>query len=129
MPIKGKKLIALILLMAELLCNQSSKCFTYLLPFLENNLIDSCDSFLFGYTLGKNGMQNLGLIAATMEKILVLKKSYDVTQRALNAIYCLILEQNWTIVVRCVRVGRGTAEGDIEVQEANGAAGSRKESV
>eukprot|EP00826_Nyctotherus_ovalis_P003062 TRINITY_DN10614_c0_g1_i6.p1 TRINITY_DN10614_c0_g1~~TRINITY_DN10614_c0_g1_i6.p1 ORF type:complete len:367 (+),score=111.58 TRINITY_DN10614_c0_g1_i6:174-1274(+) len=83
--------------MAEFFCNQSSKCFTYLLPFLESNLIDSCDSFLFGYTLGKNGMQNLSLIAATMEKILELKKSYDVTQKALNAIYCLILEQNWTI--------------------------------
>jgi len=84
--------------MAEIINNRSSQCFIFLQPLLENNAIDSYDAFLFGHSLGKHGAQNLNSIVSTMEKILILKKAYEVSQRALNTAYCLILEQNWSIV-------------------------------
>jgi hypothetical protein len=84
--------------MTECIDNKASQCFTFLQPLIKNNTIDPYDAFLFGHSLGKHGTQNINFIVSTMEKILILKKAYDVSQRTLHAIYCLMLEQNWSVV-------------------------------
>ena len=84
--------------MSDALNTQNSKCFAMLSSLMDSNILSPHDAFLFGFELGKNTIKNLNHIIDLMKKILKLKVGYSTTQKELDFIYHLALEQNWTLV-------------------------------
>ena len=83
----------------------SSKCFNFLGPVLKENLIDSQDSFVLGSILGKDP-DHFDFIMDTMERIIILKKTYDMDHDTLDTIYSLVLEQNLAEVFYLHNIGK-----------------------
>jgi len=79
--------------------NQVSDSFKFLLPLIENELLDSQEIFILGYSLGKRKQKNFNHIINTMAKLLALRKFSNIKKDNLDAVYSLMTEQNWNTVI------------------------------
>jgi len=79
--------------------DQVSDSFKFLLPLIEDELLDSQEIFILGYSLGKSKQKNFNHIIDTMARLLALKKPPNTNKNNLDAVYSLMMEQDWNTVM------------------------------
>jgi hypothetical protein len=54
--------------------------------------------FILGYSLGRSKQEDFNHIITTMVKLLALRKLSNTSKNDLNAVYSLMMEQDWNAV-------------------------------
>lgn len=71
-----------------------SKCFNYLQPLLKNGFLDPQDAYVLGSSFSIQDPKDFEETMGIIERLLILKKVYEVNELTLQSIYCLLIEQN-----------------------------------
>jgi hypothetical protein len=77
----------------------SVKCFSFLAPLLKEELIDAREAYILGYTLKAIDLKHFESIMNVIERVLILKRSYQTGASTLDMIYSLLLEGDWSAVI------------------------------
>lgn len=83
----------------EKLEGDSSKCFNLLSPLLKEELIDPEEAFILGHIMKKIDLKQFNIIMNTFEKLLILRRTYQIDSGTLDMISNLILEADWNAVM------------------------------
>lgn len=74
--------------------NSSSKCYEFLVPLIEQGVINAYESFVLGHGIAKNGTDFFETGLTIIGEIQVFKEKCSVSQENLKVLYELLIENN-----------------------------------